>query len=134
MGQRFDDILDQIAYEAIRSIEKHGEQRHLPMGTGNETYPLDTYPPHADGEDPGGLWPGFTAATCARRATLDMKAHSQNEGGDGTVTWWHILREEVFEAAAESDRAALRDELIQVAAVAVKMVDALDAGQVMGNS
>lgn len=132
MTTRFTDTLAEIEHEALRSIEKHGEQTHLPMGTGPTTYPLETYPklgPHlfdvASTYD-GGMRHTTHAQFLAHIATLDTKAHSQNEGGDGSVTWWHILREEVFEAAAESDRAALRAELVQVAAVALKMIDALD--------
>lgn len=45
---------------------------------------------------------------------------------NGTLTWRDILREEVSEVFAESDRAALRLELIQVAAVAVQWVEAID--------
>ena len=124
-------ISEEILDEVMRSIQKHGEQTHLPMGTGPETYPLETYPnlPHA--WDVSTTYdPGMRHTTLAEHlaviATLDTKARSQNEGGDGTVTWWHILREEVFEAAAESDPQALRAELVQVAAVAMKMIDAID--------
>lgn len=122
MSQRFDDALDEIAREAIRSIEKHGEQRHLPMGTGPETLPLAVMAHIGD------LRPHVSAESLAVRATLDTKAHSANEGGDDTCTWWLILREEVFEAAAEDDPAKLRAELVQVASVALKMIDALDHG------
>lgn len=45
---------------------------------------------------------------------------------DGEGTWLHILAEEVAEAFAESDPAKLRVELIQVAAVAVAWVEAID--------
>lgn len=110
----------QIATEVLLSIEKHGDQRHLPMGTGPETFPLETM------RGVGFLLDDVQASRLADAATRDTKAHSRNEGGDGTVTWWHILREEVFEAAAEDDPAKLRAELIQVAAVALKMIDALD--------
>lgn len=44
----------------------------------------------------------------------------------GTLTWRHILIEEVLEAFAEDDPAALRAELVQVAAVATKWIQALD--------
>lgn len=44
----------------------------------------------------------------------------------GYGTWLDILLEEVYEAAAEVDPASLRDELIQVAAVAVAWVECLD--------
>lgn len=45
---------------------------------------------------------------------------------DGSGTWRHIIREEMAEAFAESDPARLRAELIQVAAVAVAWVEAID--------
>jgi len=44
----------------------------------------------------------------------------------GELTWRHILAEEFFEAAAESDPRALRTELVQTAAVAVKWIQSLD--------
>lgn len=44
----------------------------------------------------------------------------------GLLTWRDVLMEEVAEAFAESDPAALRNELIQVAAVAMNWVDAID--------
>lgn len=126
---RFAATLDQIDREAIRSIEKHGEQRHLPMGTGPYTKPLDTYPDVHRGLHPQvGLTAAMPALDLAAYSTRDTKAHSANEGGDDTCTWWLILREEVFEAAAEDDPAKLRAELVQIAAVALKMIDALDHG------
>lgn len=118
--ERFHGPLVEIRDEAMRSIVKHGEQWHLPMGTGPGTLPLVTGP-----QIPG----AFRVSAAGKLADLftrDTKAHSFNEGGDGTVTWWHVLREEVFEAAAEADPAALRAELVQVAAVALKMIEALD--------
>lgn len=44
----------------------------------------------------------------------------------GELTWRHILAEEFFEALAESEPAALRGELVQTAAVAVKWIQSLD--------
>ncbi|MER6951259.1 hypothetical protein ABT294_45315 [Nonomuraea sp. NPDC000554] len=44
----------------------------------------------------------------------------------GELSWRHILHEEVLEAFAEDDPELLRAELVQVAAVAVKWVQALD--------
>ncbi|WP_217183393.1 hypothetical protein [Streptomyces sp. AC495_CC817] len=116
---RFRDIVGEVIGEAELSIAKHGEQRDLPMGTGPETYPLAT--------DGPAMFDTLPAEDLTEIATADTKFHSRNEGGNDTCTWWHILREEVFEAAAESDPAALRAELVQVAAVAVKMIDALDS-------
>jgi len=119
-------ITDEVIDEAMRSITKHGEQNHLPLGTGRDTEPLSTYDVGPELYTRSGLWPGMLADRLAAKATLDTKAHSANEGGDDTCTWWLILREEVFEAAAEDDPAKLREELIQVAAVALKMIDAID--------
>ena len=47
------------------------------------------------------------------------------------VTFVHILLEEVMEALAESDEDRLRVELIQVAAVAAKWVQAIDRRRVL---
>lgn len=119
-------ITDEVIDEAMRSITKHGEQSHLPMGTGPNTEPLSTYDVSPEPFTRAGLWPGMLADKLAATATLDTKAHSADEGGDDTCSWWLILREEVFEAAAEDDPAKLRAELVQVAAVAIKMIDAID--------
>jgi len=45
---------------------------------------------------------------------------------EGRLTWDGILLEEVFEALAEGDDALRRAELIQVAAVAVAEIEAID--------
>lgn len=45
---------------------------------------------------------------------------------DGTVTWRHILLEEVWEAFSEEDEDKCRSELVQVAAVAVAAAQAID--------
>ncbi|MEU7833998.1 NUDIX domain-containing protein [Nonomuraea sp. NPDC049129] len=58
----------------------------------------------------------------ADRARLETEEAARR----GELTWRHILREEVLEAFAESEPEALRTELIQVAAVAVKWAQALD--------
>lgn len=129
---RFRGIVGEVVAEAERSIAKHGEQRHLPMGTGAVTRPLSARDVERGSMHEPGMWPGMSARHLARIATLDTKSHSANEGGDDTCTWWHILREEVFEAAAENRPEALRAELVQVAAVAVKMIDALDSGTTRG--
>ncbi|MFI6298967.1 hypothetical protein ACIBEJ_45775 [Nonomuraea sp. NPDC050790] len=59
-------------------------------------------------------------------AADEAKRETSAAFDDGTLTWRHILAEEVLEAFAESDTEALRTELIQVAAVAVKWVQAID--------
>jgi len=44
----------------------------------------------------------------------------------GTTTWAMVLEEESLEALCETDPAKLREELVQVAAVAVAWIEALD--------
>lgn len=46
----------------------------------------------------------------------------------GELAWDGILLEEVFEALAEADPAAMRAELVQAAAVIVNMIECLDRG------
>jgi len=46
---------------------------------------------------------------------------------EGRLSWAHILTEEFFEALAEEDGKKLRGELVQVAAVACKWVETIDA-------
>ncbi|MBF4625528.1 hypothetical protein [Clavibacter sp. VKM Ac-2872] len=97
------------AAERIRQNAKWGEQNH-PDGTGPDVRPL--------------LFAGALprADDLARYATQATDAHA----ADGTVTWLDILREEYHEALAESDPAKLREELIQLAAVAQQWVEHID--------
>ncbi|MEV0628902.1 hypothetical protein [Nonomuraea wenchangensis] len=64
----------------------------------------------------------------AGAADRSAEARDETDEADraGTLTWRHILAEEVLEAFAETDPGRLRAELVQVAAVAVKWVQALD--------
>lgn len=91
-------ILDEAEAELERQNEVWGEQNH-PDGTG----------------EPGDR----LFADMARR---DADTAHEN----GALTWRHILTEEFFEAVAEEDGDNLREELIQVAAVALQWVSAID--------
>ncbi|WP_084960213.1 hypothetical protein [Thermoactinospora rubra] len=90
-------VLDDIQAERIAQDARWGIQ-DLPDGTS----PADA-----------------SVAETAKKATADAAA-------DGTLTWCHILIEEVLEAFAEADPDRLRAELVQVAAVATKWIQALD--------
>lgn len=92
------DVLIEVDLERTEQDQRWGEQNH-PDGTG---LPYDR-------------WAADDAKT-----SYEIAAHR------GEITWRHILREEVFEALAESDPARLRAELIQVAAVAVAWIEAID--------
>lgn len=92
------DVLNAIGRERNAQDAKWGEQNH-PDGTGQGWH--------------------SQAASAARKA-CDLAFRS------GRGTWRHILLEEYAEAMAESDPAKLREELIQVAAVAAAWVEAID--------
>lgn len=92
------DVLAEIHEERQRQDAKWGEQNH-PDGTGSAARVLDAQ--HARNE-------------CKRQFA------------EGTGTWLDILEEEVAEAYAEADPEVLRAELIQVAAVAVAWIEAID--------
>jgi hypothetical protein len=115
-------VLAEVATERNRQTEKHGDQSHLPDGTGPNLSLSDLQP---------GSFQTF-AAEMAAWAKARCKAASQNEGGNGSITFEMILTEEWAEAIAEYDPAKLRAELIQVAAVAVQWVETLDRRGVRG--
>ncbi|MFI1562159.1 NUDIX hydrolase [Streptomyces sp. NPDC020490] len=85
--------------ERQRQLAKFGDQHH-PDGTGSKSQQDD--------------------AERARR-------WCQDAFGSGYGTWVDILTEEVVEAYAERDRARLRAELVQVAAVCAAWIADLDS-------
>ncbi|WP_179210861.1 hypothetical protein [Cellulomonas iranensis] len=116
-------ILAEVARERVRQTQKHGDQSRVPDGTGPDVMLLN-----GNGASP--LSPDGTAiaqwlASWAKRETDHAASH-------GAVTFRDILLEEVFEALAEADPTALRTELVQVAAVAVQWIEAIDARALAG--
>lgn len=93
------DVLGEITRELVIQDVKWGEQNH-PDGTGG---------------------PVMRSEAERHRAACDY-LHKVLNAGD----WRSILLEEVYEACAEDDPAKLRAELVQVAAVAVQWVLAID--------
>jgi hypothetical protein len=57
---------------------------------------------------------------CEKKKVVDREA------GAGNSNWANILLEEVYEAFAETDPEKQREEMIQVAAVAVQIIEFLD--------
>lgn len=108
-----DDILIDISHERTSQFAKWGQQDH-PDSFSN--YPLADYTSHRY----------MTAAELADRA----KENNDADGDRGDVNWQNILLEEVFETLEAAQRARhpdhLRAELVQVAAVAVAWVEAID--------
>ena len=102
-------VLEDVAWERRRQDEKWGTrgQDVLADGTG--------------GHD--AWWREF--GTPARIA----KANEQAAAKWGRTNWLLILFEEVCEAFEETDPSRLRAELVQVAAVAVKWIEAIDRRQ-----
>jgi hypothetical protein len=113
-----DSVLAQVAAERAAQTAKHGDQSHVPSGTGPQTTPVAEIV-RGDANEIVNRHFAFGLANQARAAT---NAHA----AAGAVTFADILLEEVFEALAESDPARLRAELVQVAAVAVQWVEAID--------
>jgi len=106
-------VLEEVGDERERQDAKWGEQNH-PDGTG----PLVRWvTPSLDA----------TMAAWVREARYRCESRTRR----GVVTYLDILAEEFFEAAAEADKARLREELIQVAAVAVAWVEKLDREAVL---
>lgn len=98
------DVLAEVAAERARQDAKWGEQNH-PDGTARNG--------RSDRE----------LADVSRRLC-------QSAAAAGMVTWRDILDEEMREAFAEDDPAKLRAELVQVAAVAVAWIEAIDRREV----
>lgn len=94
-------IIAEVQAERERQDARWGEQNHRD-GTGSLTQVLE--------------------ADKARDACQAAFAR-----GDGT--WMHVLIEEVFEAFAEEEPSKVRAELVQVAAVAVAWIAAIDRRQ-----
>lgn len=97
-------VLDEVAAERLAQDAKWGEQNH-PDGTGAEHVPL----------------------SAVIRDQVRTRCDAEHRAGRGT--WEMILAEEFWEAVAEVDPAKLRAELIQVAAVTVAWVEAIDRRQ-----
>lgn len=97
MSNRTHNVLLAVARERERQNAKWGEQNH-----------------------PNGTSESFAPEALVRQRACE-RAFANDYG-----TWFHILDEEVWEAYAESDPEKLRAELIQVAAVVVAWIEAID--------
>ncbi len=99
------DALADVADELLRQVGTWGVQAR-PDGTSESNKPY---------------------ADAAKEAT-DKAAEN------GTLTWADILSEEVLEAFSETDHDALREELVQVAAVAISWAEDIDRRRTAANS
>jgi hypothetical protein len=92
-------VLEDIGHERAAQDRKWGEQNH-PDGTGMHEHDA---------------W-----------VANYLREECEKAFAEGRGTWRHILNEEIGEANTESDPAKLREELVQVAAVAAAWVEAID--------
>lgn len=114
-------IADEVRAEIRRSIEKHGEQDSVPLGTGDQVpflHGCELPQPHPHVAVTMG-----TLAYTARNVT-------DSTFRDGYGTWADILLEETAELLAEDHPARVREEAVQVAAVAMKIVAQIDAAAI----
>lgn len=100
-----DQIITDILAEFDRNNARWGDQSHLLDGTSEAHF---------------------------RRAADHHRQQCQTQARYGTVNWGDILLEEVYEALAEEDPVKLRAELVQVGAVALAWVEAIDRRQQEG--
>jgi hypothetical protein len=114
------DVLSEVAAERARQDAKWGPpDPKCPDGTGAQDI----------GSDGEVRLRSVVREVRQDRATAARLACEQ-AARDGRLTFRHILNEEVAEAIAEDDPALLRAELVQIAAVAVKWCQAIDAREV----
>lgn len=104
-------ILGEVLGECQGQLERWGLQNH-PDGTG----PLRPSPM---------IWGSLADLNYGEFADA-ARRRTQRDFNSGHGSWEHILTEEVFEAYAEEDEEKLRAELVQVAAVAVSWIRAIN--------
>ena len=104
-------VLDEIRAERARQFAKYGTNEDLQDGTGeNWLEPLVAI--------------GVDAAHIESVLRFDYEVYEKTRG---TITWMHLVREEVAEAFAEMDPTRLREEVLQVAALCVSWIEKIDA-------
>ena len=104
-------VLAEVRAERGRQFDRYGTNEGLEDGTGTASRwlaPVSDKP----------------AVSVERLFREDYEAH---EKATGAPTWMHLIREEVAEVFVENDPSRLREELLQVAALAVSWVEKIDA-------
>lgn len=71
-------------------------------------------------------WDNGTGSKYMQTFANAAKKRCANNAANGTLTWQEIMAEEVYEAFAEEDPKHLRSELVQVAALAIQWIQAID--------
>lgn len=109
------NVLKHVSKEVARQEEKWGVQNHPDFhpAIANSTAHYDR--------------PAFYGLPTEQQS----KALCDADASKGETNWMRILTEEVSETAAAPDEETLRKELVQVSAVAVSWIDAIDRRKAM---
>lgn len=120
-------ILAEVAVERGRQDARWGEQNH-PDGTGPaELWESPISRGLVGGWDDELTWADVAGEDAYSVATsADHLAFARDGAAADARTWADVAGEEFWEVMAEADPAKLRAELIQLAAVAVCWVEAID--------
>ncbi|GAB2882748.1 hypothetical protein [Streptomyces mayteni] len=114
-----DRVLAEVANTRRRQDIRWGEQNHPALAPcGDDTATRAAYEADAD------RWKGINDERA--KASAPTAGCPEGAAPHTHTAWDGILLEEVYEALAEEDPAAIRAELVQVAAVAVAWVEAID--------
>lgn len=112
-------VLDGVFRHRIEQVAQYGLQRRKTSDSDPDG------PLLADGTGPDVEWLGD--GRTARHIEEDLRAQYDARGRTGRLpSWMELLREEVAEAFCESDPKRLRDELEQVAALAVAWIEDIE--------
>ena len=104
-------VLAEVQAERARQFAEYGTNEDLADGTGEH---IRWALPVSDKR----------AGVIEEHFRWDYETYEKTQG---TVTWMHLVREELAEAFAETDPAKLRAEVLQVAALCVSWVEKLDS-------
>lgn len=100
-------VLAEVLTERKRQDEKWGEQNHVSI---------------VDGDTLG----ADAARHMFQGYANSYKAINDSAAKVGTLDWYGIFLEEVYEALAEKDEAKIRAELVQAIAVGVGWIECID--------
>lgn len=106
------NVLSDVRAERARQFAMYGTNEDLEDGTGPEVMWV--------GSGRGGL-------TASELEAHLRKEYEHHEAEHGKPTWRHLVLEEVAESFQENSPTRLREELLQVAALAVSWIEKIDA-------
>lgn len=107
-------VLERVLEERRRQVAGYGHNDELEDGTG-----------------PNVAWMAHTDINLDLRNATEIEAafraeYERYESRHGVPTWMHLVREEVAESFRERDPEPLKAELLQVAALCVSWIEAIE--------